>query len=497
MRKFLAGNSNCAVALAVALLAALTGSSSPNVGLSDASGSHASAVLAGPTKPACGSNELVIYQRSLSSGQPRCEAASRPAASPDYSSVDVGFSDAPDSDPSAAAAPPTLAHGSNELVAYQPNPSPSSEPTSEAASNAPSSLGYAMPSSPDVELLDASRPNPSAPAVPPTPTCGSNELGVYHPNLSPIGEPACGASPGTAAEIAEARTYLIETASPGYTMTLQGPELAIGRLHPEFAVRLESAIREARSAGLSSAGVFSAYRPPAFGVGGFSDKFNSLHTYGLAVDMRGIGNPGSPEAQLWHQIAAKNGVVCPYGPRARTEWNHCQPTSVRIILAENPLRDTVSSAGPFDLETMFEAGNPLIEDMASAADSLSRAVASPPVRTLEDLKPTPLIVASRRTKRNSREADKSARHAKLAQRDSVKVTPIIAVKERRVGAKSVSHAKVALRGSAKGTPIIAVEERRVGAKSVSHAKLALRGRVKGTPIIAVEEGRRKSKSGRA
>jgi hypothetical protein len=109
MRKFLAGNSNCAVALAVVLLAALTGSSSPNVGLSDASGSHASAVLAGPTKPACGSNELVIYQRSLSSGQPRCEAASRPAASPDYSSVDVGFSDAPDSDPSAAAAPPTMA----------------------------------------------------------------------------------------------------------------------------------------------------------------------------------------------------------------------------------------------------------------------------------------------------------------------------------------------------------------------------------------------------
>jgi hypothetical protein len=161
--------------------------------------------------------------------------------------------------------------------------------------------------------------------------------------------------------------------------------------------------------------------------------------------MRGIGSPGSPEAQLWHQIAAKNGVVCPYGPRARTEWNHCQPTSVRIILAENPLRDTVSSAGPFDLETMFEAGNSLIEDKASAADSLSRAVAPPPVRTLEDLKPTPPIVASRRTRRNSREADKSARHAKLAQRDSLKVTPIIAVEERRVDAKSARHAKLAQR----------------------------------------------------
>src|SRR6266478_10078793 len=45
------------------------------------------------------------------------------------------------------------------------------------------------------------------------------------------------------------------------------------------------------------------------------------------------------------------------------------------------------SAGPFDLETMFEACNSLIEDKARAADSLSRAVAPPTVRTLEDLKP--------------------------------------------------------------------------------------------------------------
>jgi hypothetical protein len=344
------------------------------------------------------------------------------------SSVDVGFSDAPES--------PTAARGSNELVAYQPNPSLGSEQISEPASKTAASPGYAMPSTSDFAFFDASGSNPSAPAAPSTPTCGSNELGVYHPNLP---EPACAAVLRTAAEIAKARAYLIETASPGYTMTLQGPGLAIGRLHPEFAVRLESAIREARSAGLPFAGVFSAYRPPAFGVGGFSDKFNSLHTYGLAVDMGGIGNPGSPEAQLWHQIAAKNGVVCPYGPRARTEWNHCQPTSVRIIWAENPLRDTVSSAGPFDLETMFEAGNPLIEDMASAANSLSRA-APTPVRTLEaaakDLKPTPQIVASRGTKQNSREAAKSARPAKLAQRGSAKGTPIIAVEEGRRKSKS-------------------------------------------------------------
>src|SRR5262245_47679541 len=63
--------------------------------------------------------------------------------------------------------------------------------------------------------------------------------------------------------LAEARAYVVETASPGYTMTLQGAELALGRLHPEFVVRLANAIREARSAGLPFAGVFSAYRPPA------------------------------------------------------------------------------------------------------------------------------------------------------------------------------------------------------------------------------------------
>src|SRR6516162_7494807 len=314
-------------------------------------------------------------------------------------------------------------------------------------SNCPTALSAALlavamaPSSPDVALSDASGSGALTSEAPPTPACGSNELELHEPLAD--SEPGCVTAQGTPVEIAEARAYLIETASPGYTMTLQGAELAIGRLHPEFAIRLEHAIREARSAGLPSAGVFPAYRPPAFGVGGFSDKFNSLHTYGLAVDMRGIGDPGSPEAQLWHQIAAKNGVVCPYGPRDHAEWNHCQPTSVKIISAQNPLRETVSSAGPFDLESMFEAGNPIIEDMASAADSLSRA-APTPVRALEanadGLKPIRHLAASRNTKRNSPAAT------------------------RRVAAKSVAHAK---------------PSRRVG----------------GAPTVAVEEARRKSKSG--
>jgi hypothetical protein len=291
----------------------------------------------------------------------------------------------------------------------------------------------------DVALSDAS--DASLDAAPPAPGCGSNELALEHSNPPSASEQACADTPRTPEEVAEARAYLIETASPGYTMTLQGAELAIGRLHPEFAVRLERAIREARSAGLPFASVFSAYRPPAFGVGGFSDKFNSLHTYGLAVDMRGIGSPGSPEAQLWHRIAAKNGVVCPYGPRDRAEWNHCQPTSVKIILAQNPLRETVTSAGPVDVESMFEAGNPLIEDVASAADSLSR-VAPTPVRALEAAakgpEQTTQVAAREQTKRDTeRVAAKPARHAKLE----------------RVAAKSARHAKAERHAAKSGRPV--------------------------------------------
>jgi hypothetical protein len=331
-------------------------------------------------------------------------------------------------------------------------------------SNCPAALSVALlaavmaPAAPDVALSDASGSGALTSTAPPALACGSNERELHEP--SPDSEPSCATAPRTPEEIAEARAYLTETASPGYTMTLQGAELAIGRLHPEFAVRLENAIREARSAGLPAAGVFSAYRPPAFGVGGFSDKFNSLHTYGLAVDMRGIGNPGSPEAQLWHQIAAKNGVVCPYGPRDHAEWNHCQPTSVKIISAQNPLRETVSSAGPFDLESMFEAGNPMIEDMASAADSVSRP-APTPVRTLEATAAKPImhLAASRRAKRNASAAT------------------------RRVAVKSVAHAK----------PNSSAAMQRVAAKSEPHAKPGRR--VGGAPTVAVEETRSKTKSG--
>ena len=199
------------------------------------------------------------------------------------------------------------------------------------------------------------------------PICNSEGI-VVEPQSFATSEGRCPAHASETNRTARARAYLIETATPGYTMTRQGPERAIGRLHPEFVNRLAGAIAEARGAGLTFAGIFSAYRPPAFGVGGFADKFHSLHTYGLAVDVTGIGAPGTQAALLWHEIAARHGVICPYGPYNPMEWNHCQPTWVKIILPENPLRETVTADGPISLEGMFEIGYSLITTSGTAIE---------------------------------------------------------------------------------------------------------------------------------
>ena len=187
----------------------------------------------------------------------------------------------------------------------------------------------------------------------------------------------CAAEPcPTRPEVASERAYLVTTAHPGGTMMRQGPELAISRLHPEFVTRLAAAIREAREQGLPEAGIFSAYRPPAFGVGGFKDKFNSLHSYGLAVDMQGIGAPGSSEAKLWRSIAAKHGVACPYGVDNKAEWNHCQPTRIKMVRSDSPLVKTIKAEGPVNPVNMFEAGKNLIESVAKLLGSFGGAPGS-------------------------------------------------------------------------------------------------------------------------
>jgi hypothetical protein len=241
-----------------------------------------------------------------------------------------------------------------------------------------------------------------------TAICDSEDPLGYMPGRLTGGDMLCPAQPRVSTEIAEARAYLVETASPGFTMSKQGPELAIERLHPEFAIRLANAIREARDSGLPSVGVFSAYRPPAFGIGGFSDKFNSLHSYGLAADMAGIGGPGSVQAQRWHQIAARNGVICPYGPFNAAEWNHCQPTGLKIIVAENPLRHTITAAGPVSLEGMFEVGTAIIAQTAGAQDIVGPIGKEPALRKA----PAHRVAQNDREDREDREERRASKAAR-------------------------------------------------------------------------------------
>jgi hypothetical protein len=236
---------------------------------------------------------------------------------------------------------------------------------------------------------------------------------------------ACAQS-GCTPDLARERAYLLQTAHPGGTMVRQGPEVALGRLHPEFATRLAAAIREAREAGLREAGVFSAYRPPAFGVGGFSDKFNSLHAYGLAVDMYGIGRPGSSEAKLWTKIAAKHGVVCPYGVNNRVEWNHCQPTRIKVVRANNPLRKTIAAQGPISPNVMFEAGKALIESVASLFGSFTGA----PVKAEQERRTAAL---SPQRSRRVRTADvRQHRHANRKVKSSKAVRTAAALGSKKV-----------------------------------------------------------------
>ncbi len=163
----------------------------------------------------------------------------------------------------------------------------------------------------------------------------------------------------------EARAYLIRTSTQqrarcvGDTMARQGVEVAIGRLHPVMAVRIARSIQQARNEGIPAC-VFSAFRPPAFGVGGFSDKYNSAHAYGIAVDFGGIDRPGSKPARRFQEIAASNGLYSLYGPGDRAEWNHYQLIPVRRVAANNPLRDTITATGPKDEVAMWiKSGVPL------------------------------------------------------------------------------------------------------------------------------------------
>jgi hypothetical protein len=118
--------------------------------------------------------------------------------------------------------------------------------------------------------------------------------------------------------------YLAKTATPAGTMSRQGgATAAISRLNPEFANRLQSGIQALRANGYPNAGIASAFRSGS-GSAGTGSRFDragkSLHSIGAAVDLAGIGGPGSKQAAQAHQILAQHGVYGVYGPNNRAEY---------------------------------------------------------------------------------------------------------------------------------------------------------------------------------
>ena len=94
-------------------------------------------------------------------------------------------------------------------------------------------------------------------------------------------------------------------------------------MHPDFAIKLATAIQQARAQGIMVS-LLSGYREASDHPSSYDEKGWSSHEYGLAADLSGIGTPGSATAARWQKIAAANGISNPYGIDNPTEFNHWQ-----------------------------------------------------------------------------------------------------------------------------------------------------------------------------
>jgi hypothetical protein len=99
-------------------------------------------------------------------------------------------------------------------------------------------------------------------------------------------------------------------------------------LNPLFVTKMAAAIRQARAQGLN-VGVESGFREPWQTGSRYDREGDSSHSYGAAIDVNGIGQPGSQTARQWYNIAMANGIYNPYfsDDSNNKEWNHYQLTS--------------------------------------------------------------------------------------------------------------------------------------------------------------------------
>ena len=127
-------------------------------------------------------------------------------------------------------------------------------------------------------------------------------------------------------------------------------------LHPDLAVRLATAIQQARNEGMQ-VGLLSGVRAPTDHPSAYDLAGDSSHEYGLAADVSGIGPAGSSTSARWRQIAEANGLSSPYDPNGG-EWNHWQ---IGPKLETNPtllasLKQAKTTGNPQDMWSAFDAG---------------------------------------------------------------------------------------------------------------------------------------------
>ena len=115
----------------------------------------------------------------------------------------------------------------------------------------------------------------------------------------------------------EARAYLSRLSSH------QGRAGDTDYMNPEFAVRLATAIQQARAEGIPVS-LTSGYRSDDTTGSTYDAGGNSSHGYGLAGDVGGLDGPNGKLTTRWGQIASANGLSNPYGIGNEAEFNHWQ-----------------------------------------------------------------------------------------------------------------------------------------------------------------------------
>lgn len=115
----------------------------------------------------------------------------------------------------------------------------------------------------------------------------------------------------------EARAYLSRLSSH------QGRAGDTDYMNPEFAVRLATAIQQARAEGIPVS-LTSGYRSDSTTGSTYDAGGNSSHGYGLAGDVGGLDGPNGKLTTRWGQIASDNGLSNPYGIGNSAEFNHWQ-----------------------------------------------------------------------------------------------------------------------------------------------------------------------------